>query len=247
VWRARAEIAARQGRWTDALAAAREGVAARPLVGKEWLILAVCAGRAGEEVEARTAAEEAMRRDPTLPEAAYLAGLWSWKSGRRAEAAERMRAAIALDSSYRAPVLASGRLRIPGSRPDSLPGTLFEGVRRAGLVTSPARPKLEEFEQMESPARVLSRTDPPIPDSLAARMRPSNLHLQVLIDRTGHVVMHELPWFSPEQLHPAYLAELLRASRSWTFIPARKGGEASPVWATISYNIRPSPPAQRSP
>ena len=100
---------------------------------------------------------------------------------------------------------------------------------------------------MDSPARVLSRSDPPIPDSLASKMKPNDLHLQVLIDASGHAVLHELPWFTSDQLHPAYLAELLRASTRWTFIPARLRGEAAPVWATISYNIRPNPSAPRSP
>ena len=100
---------------------------------------------------------------------------------------------------------------------------------------------------MDSPARVLSRSDPPIPDSLASRMKPNDLHLQVLIDASGHVVLHELPWFTSEQLHPAYLAELLHASTRWTFIPARVRGVPTPVWATISYNIRPTPSAPRNP
>jgi len=247
VWRARAEVQAALGHWDEALAAARECVAARPLSGKEWLVLAVCAGRSGHDGESRTAAEEAMRRDPTLPEAAYLAGLWSWRSGRRAEAAERFRAAVTLDSSYHAAVLASVRMRIPGSQPDSLPSVFFVGARAPALVTSSARPKLEEFVQMDSPARVLSRTDPPIPDSLLAKMKPNDLHLQVLIDASGHVVLHELPWFTSEQLHPAYLAELLHSSVHWTFLPARLRGEAAPVWATISYNIRPTLAAPRSP
>jgi tetratricopeptide (TPR) repeat protein len=244
VWRARAEVSARQQRWPAAAEAARAAVEARPMAGKEWLLLAVCAGQAGLDDEARRAADEAWHRDPTVPEAHYLAGLWAWRDGRRVEAQERFRAAVALDSSYRAPALALVRVRLPGTRPDPLPTEALTGVRRAALLTAPERPKIEEFVQMDLPARVVSRRDPPIPDSLAARMKPNNLLLQILIDERGRVVLHELPWFTPDQLHPAYLAELLSASLDWRFVPARKGGAAQPVWAMIKYEIRPVPPAK---
>src|SRR5439155_105707 len=85
-----------------ALAAAAEAcVAARPLAGKEWLILAVCAGHDGDLEASRRAASAAVDLDPTLPEAQYLHGLLAWRDGRRAEAQDRFRTAIALDSTYR--------------------------------------------------------------------------------------------------------------------------------------------------
>ena len=51
IWRARAEVAATRRRWEEATIAARQCVAARPVSGKEWLLLAICAGRAGWAAE----------------------------------------------------------------------------------------------------------------------------------------------------------------------------------------------------
>jgi hypothetical protein len=247
IWRARAEVAARRGRWREATEAARVAVASRPLSGKEWLILAVAAGQAGLDAEAAQAAEAAKRRDPTLPEAFYLSGLWAWRDGRRAEAQESFRRAVALDSSYGEPALALVKARLPGTRPDPLPTEPFTGARRVALLTSSEQPKVEEFEQMDTPARVASRRDPPIPDSLAAAMQPNDLLLQILIDDRGRVVLHDLPWFTPLELHPDYLSQILAASLDWRFVPARRSGVARSIWATIKYEIRPQPPTTRKP
>src|SRR6185369_6108405 len=142
------------GRWHEARQAAEVAVAARPLAGKEWLLLAVCAGREGDRGAAETAAARAAVLDPTLPEARYLAGLFAWRGGRRAAAQSEFRAAVALDSSYRAPALALVRSRLPGAAPDSLPAEFLTGVREVGMLTSPMGPKLEEFVQMDTPASI---------------------------------------------------------------------------------------------
>lgn len=247
VWRARAEVAARQGRWQEATDAARVAVASRPMSGKEWLVLAVYAGHAGLDAESAMAADEAKRRDPTLPEAFYLSGLWSWRGGRRAEALVSFARAVELDSSYGEPALAMMKARLPGMRPEPLPTEVFSGIRRAALLTSSEQPKVEEFEQMDTPARVSIRRDPPIPDSLAALMQPNDLLLQILIDARGRVVLNDLPWFTPAELHPDYLSQILAASLEWRFIPARRTGEPRAIWATIKYEIRPTTPTTRKP
>lgn len=247
LWRARSEVAARQGRWREAADAARVAVASRPMSGKEWLVLAVYAGQAGLDAEATRAADEARRRDPTLPEAFYLSGLWAWRDGRRAEALESFRRAVRLDSSYGEPALAMIKARLPGTRPDPLPTEVFSGARRVALLTSTEQPKVEEFEQMDTPARVVSRRDPPIPDSLSSAMQPNDLLLQILIDERGRVVLNDLPWFTPAELHPEYLSQILAASLDWRFIPARRTGEARAIWATIKYEIRPTTPTTRKP
>ena len=105
------------GRWQEALEAARRGVAARPLSGKEWLILAIAAGHAGQSDEAVASARKALELDPSLPEAHYLDGLHEWKAGRRNAAQAAFRAALELDSSYRAPAIALVRSQAPRHRP----------------------------------------------------------------------------------------------------------------------------------
>ena len=236
VARARAELDAALGRWEEATVAARAAVAARPLAGKEWLVLAVCAGRAGHADEARAAADQAATLDPSLPEALYLSGLWAWKAGHRAGAQQRFRAAVALDSSYREPAFALVRSRLPGAPPDTLPAEILTGVRAVGLLTSPLGPKVEEYVQMDHPATIVRQELIPIPDSLGARLEPVRLVLPILVDERGRAVLHELPWFSPDQLPSAVVALLAQSLPAWRFTPARRLDRPHRVWASVSVH-----------
>jgi tetratricopeptide (TPR) repeat protein len=235
--RARAEVAATLGRWNDALAAARLAVAARPLAGKEWLILAVCAGRAGSPMEAAAAAERARFLDPTLPEAHYLNGLYQWKSGRRSVAQTEFRAAIGLDSTYRAPALALVRVRLPSARPDSLPSELLTGVRETGLVTSPMRPKLEEFLQADTPGALVDEQDPVLPDSVRAAITATDMALPIFLDERGRIVLHEMPWFEPSRMPEAAVSLWIGSLPRWRFEPAMKNGVPLRVWTTVQIHF----------
>ncbi len=97
--RGRAELALRLRRWDEALLAAKAAVRARPLSGRDHLLLAVIAGRAGDGVTARREADVAVSLDPMLPEALYLRGLWAWRDGRHSAAREDFRLAIARDGT----------------------------------------------------------------------------------------------------------------------------------------------------
>jgi tetratricopeptide (TPR) repeat protein len=239
VARARMEVASALGRWSDAHEAARQAVAARPLAGKEWLALALTAARDGADEEMRLAAGNAARLDPSLPEAQYVAGLLDWRAGRRSEAQERFRAAVGLDSSYREAALALVRAQLPGSRPDTLPAVLLTGVRRAGLLTSPARPKLEEFEQMDSPAAITKRGQPQMPESITAGLGDIELILPVLVDEHGRAVLHDLPWFPQANLPEAAVGAIVASLPEWRFHPATKNGLPQRVWAAVQYTYRP--------
>jgi tetratricopeptide (TPR) repeat protein len=241
--RARAEVAATLGRWDRAHEAAIACVAARPLAGKEWHILAVCAGRDGQPGEARLAAHYATSLDPTLPEAAYLSGVHEWRASRRAQAQALFRAAVALDSTWQLPALALVRSRLPGTPADSLPTALLTGVRAVGLLTSPLGPKLEEFVQMDLPATILHRGEPHMPDSLMAHHAPVTLDLTVLVDERGRAVLHELPWFEQTELPAAAVAALVGSLTDWRFRPAMKDNAPHRVWATVEYNYSVHPPA----
>ena len=240
VARARAEVAAALGRWGEAHAAAILAVAARPMAGKEWLVLAISAAHDGTPGEAQLAAEMARRLDPTLPEAQYLAGLLDWRAGRRNEAQAGFRAAVALDSTYRDAAIALVRSRLPGAAPDTLPTALLVGAREAGLLTSPVRPKLEEFVQMDSPALIVKRGPSQVPESLTTQVRRLDLILPVLVDERGRAVLNELPWFSPATLPAPVVSALLAGLPEWRFSPARRNGAAQRVWAAVQYSYRPS-------
>jgi tetratricopeptide (TPR) repeat protein len=231
--RARAEVAAALGRWTEARDAARVAVQMHPLAGVEHAILSVCAARAGDLELARDAAHAALALDPALPEAHDLAGLWEWRDGHRAAALEQFRAGVALDSADVPAALGLMRARLPGAAPDSFPTTLLRGIREAGLVTSPVGPKLEQFEQMDTPAIVLRRDLLPISDSLAHGLAPLHLILPILVDRNGRAAYHELPWFSARDLPGPVVARILESVPTWRFRPAVRGGELRAVWASV--------------
>lgn len=235
--RARAELAAARGDWRVAAENARAGVAARPVAGKEWLILAVCAGHDGDLEGARAAARRAMELDPTLPEARYVSGLLAWRDGRRAEAQDLFRSTLALDSTYSAAATALVRCRLPFARPDSLPASLFVGIREAGLLTSAARPKLEEFVQMDTPAIIAKPIYAAMPDSLRKILPRLSMTLPILVDTRGRVVLHELPWFEESRLPAAALSVLLSSLPLWQFSPALRHGTPQAVWTAIPLSL----------
>jgi tetratricopeptide (TPR) repeat protein len=232
--RARAEVAAAQGRWDDALEAARACVAARPLEGKEWLVLAVCAARAGRMDEGAAAARQAAFLDPPLPEAQYVAGLYAWRAGRRTEAAESFARAMALDSTYRAAALARTRAELPFGSPPEFPTGFLIGDREAALLTSRVGPKLENNELTDTPPSAFQFTNVVIPDSLGWRPPGPSMQLAALIGTQGRIVLHEMPWFSPV-LMPEQVVSLVNAMMpAWAFQPATRYGSPQASWTTLS-------------
>jgi hypothetical protein len=235
VARARAEVDARLGRWTDARAAAQRAVAERPLAGREWLVAAVCAGRAGDDDAAEREARQAAYLDPMLPEAHYLVGLFEWRAGRRSQALERFAAAASLDSLYEPSVRARRRLRFfPGAAPDSLPATFLTRGREAGLLASPVGPKLETLPQVDRFATVLERTMVPIPDSLQIEMRPVRIVLPILVDEDGRAVLIDLPWIAPDDLPAPFVALLFESLSVWRFVPAQRYDQPVRSWSAVS-------------
>ncbi len=239
VARARAEVAATLGRWSDAREAARQAVDARERCGKEWLILAVCAGRVGDLEEAGRAAHTAAWLDPTLPEAFYLSGLYDWRAGHHAAAQQAFRAAVALDSAYREPALALVRSRLPGVQPDTLPAELLTGVREVGLLTSPARPKREEFVQVDVSPTIVRQEILPLPDSLRGRVALGEIYLPILVDERGRAALHELPWSNADQLPDPVLRIVLESLREWRFTPAVRLGKPQRAWANVRIRLNP--------
>lgn len=237
--RARAEVAASLGRWKDARDAARLAVRARPLAGKEWLILGVAAGRAGDAAESAAALDSALYYDPSLPEAHYLSGLVAWRSGRRAEAQSRFRRAVELDSSYRAPAFALVRSRLPSAAPDTLPGTYLEGVRAAGLLTSNVGPKLEIFVQNDVTPELIEAAEWPTPDSLRGTFKEARMALQILVDERGRIVLHDLPWFDRSLLPAPLVGHMAGTLPRWRYEPARKSGEPRAAWTTVHLTFVP--------
>ena len=145
-----------------------------------------------------------------------------------------------LDSSYRSPALALVRSKLPGVPPDTLPAQFFNGIREADLLTSPVRPKQEEFVQMDVPADAIRQDNPPVPDSLKGTFTEARLSLAILIDERGRVVLHDLPWFDPALLPEPLVSLTTRQLSQWRFKPATKLGVPQRIWSMVMVTIPPN-------
>jgi hypothetical protein len=242
VARARAELALARRDWKEAAAMASRAAVARPLSGKEALLLALTAGHAGDAELGQAAATWAAYLEPWLPEAHYLAGLWAWRDGRRGEAREWLEGAAAVDSTWRVPVLALARLSLPGSRPDSLPTRFLHGERACAVLTSSRRPKQEEYIQFDKLPNLVFNPQPPPPDSVRALLnlkKPTQIYVQVLVSERGVPLMMELPWVTEAHVPPAVVHHVLEQVGHWRFLPAVKFGKPDRTWASVEYVLQP--------
>jgi hypothetical protein len=242
VARARAELAFARHDWKEATAMASRAANARPLSGKEALLLALAASHSGDAELGQAAASWAAYLEPWLPEAHYLAGLWAWRNGRRAEAREWLRAAVTADSSWRLPVLALARLTLPGSRPDSLPTRFLHGARACAILTSSHRPKQEEYIQFDKlPSLVFNPQTQP-PDSVRTQLhlkQATQIYVQVLVSEKGAPLLYELPWVTEEHVPAAVVHHVMDQIGSWRFLPAVKFAKPYRTWASVEYVLQP--------
>jgi tetratricopeptide (TPR) repeat protein len=242
VWRTRTELAALTGHWDLALASARRAVAARRLSGPEWYVRALCAAHLGLWDEARSCDGMALELDATLPEAHELAGLLAWREGRRGDAREQLKTALALDSTYARPALGLLRLRLPAAPPDTLPAELFEGVRRAALLTAPEGPRPEVFNQNESVPVLTHRVVTADMDTtgLVLKTVPRvRLTLLILVDTRGHAALTDVPEYTENDVAPAKVSRILATLPDWRFKPAMRGGRPVPCWVGYEFVIIP--------
>jgi len=242
VARARAELALARRDWPGMLHMASIAASARPLSGKEALLVALAASHSGDEAYGEAAAAWAAFLEPWLPEAHYLSGLWAWRHGRRAEARASLETAAALDSSWRDPVLALSRLALPGSRPDSFPTRFLTGARACAMLTSPRRPKQEEYIQFDrTPMLVFNPTTQP-PESLVALMnlkKSTQLYLQVLVSEKGEPLMAELPYVTEAKVPAGVVNHVLNQIGTWRFVAARKFDKPQRSWASVEFVVKP--------
>jgi len=240
--RARAELALARRDWPSMLHMASVAASARPLSGKEALLVALAASHSGDEAYGEAAAAWAAYLEPWLPEAHYLSGLWAWRHGRRAEARASLATAAALDSSWRDPVLALARLAIPGSRPDSFPTRFLTGARACAMLTSPRRPKHEEYVQFDHTPMLVFNPQTQPSDSLRSLMnikKPTQLYLQVLVSEKGEPLMAELPYVTEAKVPASVVNHVLNQIGNWRFVAARKFDKPQRSWASVEFLVRP--------
>lgn len=242
VARARAELALSRGDWNEALRMANRSAEARPLSGKDMLLVALAASRMGDGEYGEAAANYAAYLEPWLPEAWHLAGIWAWRNGRRSEARERFATAATIDSTWRDPVLAMARLQLPGTRADSLPARFLYGARACAILTSAKRPKREEFEQFDVTPKLAFNPMSQPDDSLRARMhlrKPLQVFVQVLVGEQGQPLLVELPYVTEERFPAGVVHHVLRQIGDWRFIAARKFDKPQRSWASVEYVLQP--------
>ncbi len=242
VARARAELALARRDWREAMAMASRSATARPLSGKEALLLAVAAGKAGDARLSEAAAAWAAYLEPWLPEAHYLSGVWAWRNGRRDEARASLQTAAALDSSWRDPVLALARLRLPGMPADSLPTRFLYGRRASAQLTSAKRPKQEEYIQFDTTPMLAFNPMTQPPDSLRAQLhlkKPTQIYLQVLVSEQGKPLLVELPYVTEAQVPAAIVNHVVSVVGGWRFVAARRFEKPQRSWASVQYVLQP--------
>lgn len=242
VARARAELALLCGRPADGLADARRAAEANPCSAADHLLLGLIAARAGQDGPARLACRRAVALSPALPEAQYLLGLLAWRDGDRGAAREAFEAAIGRDSSFREPALALVRLRLPGTRPDSLPGFFLTGPRRIGVLTLPDGPKLEENPYNDQLPAIYGQPVLTLSDSLQAIMalqKPIHLYVTALVDPAGRTQLTDLPWLPEGRFPVGFVGAVNSAAAQWSFRPAVKVGHPAPAWASVELIINP--------
>jgi len=240
--RARAELALARRDWREAVAMANRSAQARPLSGKEALLLALAASHSGDAALGEAAANWAAYLEPWLPEAHYLSGIWAWRNGRRAEARDAFEHAAAIDSSWRDPVLALARLSLPGSRPDTLPVRYLTGARACSQLTSARRPKQEEYIQFDRTPALVFNPQPQPPDSLRRLLnlkKPTTVFVQVLVSETGQALLLELPYVTEAQVPASVVNFIQDQVGRWRFIPAIKFEKPQRSWASVQYTLQP--------
>lgn len=240
--RARAELALQRRDWAEAVRMASRAATARPLSGKEALLLAVAASHAEDAKLGEAAATWASYLEPWLPEAHFLSGLWAWRGGRRGEAREELETAAALDSNWRQPALALARLQLPGMAADSLPTRFLNGVRSCAMLTSSRRPKQEEFVQFDATPMLAFNPQSQPDDTLRAAMhltKPTKVYVQVLVSEGGRPLLAELPYLTEAEVPAGVIHHVLDQVGTWRFVPARKFDKPQRSWASVEYELKP--------
>ena len=110
------------------------------------------------------------------------------------------------------------------------------------MVTSPRRPKQEEFVQFDRTPMLVFNPQSQPPDSLLALMhlkKPTQLYLQVLVSEKGAPLMAELPYVTDSKVPAGVVNHMLNQIGNWRFMAARKFDKPQRSWASVEYVVKP--------
>ncbi len=125
---------------------------------------------------------------------------------------------------------------------DSLPTRFLTGVRRCAMLTSPRRPKQEEFVQFDSNPMLAFNPQTQPDDTLRAQMhlkKRTQVFVQVLVSEAGRPLLAELPWMTEAQVPAGVVHHVLNQIAGWHFVPARKFTKPQRAWASAEYWLEP--------
>jgi len=98
----------------------------------------------------------------------------------------------------------------------------------------PVGPFFELRDVNETP-RVATRVEPQVPDDLRDRQLNEVVIVRVLVTQTGHPLMINL--LRKSKAGPSLDSAIVAAVKQWTFVPARKRGEAVSCWFHVGVPV----------
>ena len=81
-----------------------------------------------------------------------------------------------------------------------------------------------------------ARVEPQVPDDLRGRSLNEVVIVRVLVTQTGHPLLVSLLRRSKAGL--SLDNAIVAAVKQWTFVPARKRGEAVSCWHTVAVTVK---------
>jgi protein TonB len=99
---------------------------------------------------------------------------------------------------------------------------------------APVGPFFELRDVNETP-RVATRVDPQVPDDLRDRQLNEVVIVRVLVTQTGHPLMINL--LRKSKAGPSLDNAIVAAVKQWTFVPARRRGEAVSCWFHVGVPV----------
>jgi protein TonB len=171
-----------------------------------------------------------------LPSAASGAGQPPASSARqpRVTSAPKKTGAQATASQPVAPVLEFSPMTVA---PLAAPPTSTPPVpepQQLVAVEAPAG-RLFETSEVDQAPRIVTRTEPQLPTSLAGRAVNDVVVVRILVSHTGHPFRVSL--LRRSRLGSSVDEAVVAAVKQWTFSPARKRGEAVSCWFNFGVSL----------
>jgi len=126
---------------------------------------------------------------------------------------------------------------VPAPAPEVAPPVAAAPAPAPEPPPAPVGPFFELRDVNETP-RVATRVEPQVPDDLRDRQLNEVVIVRVLVTQTGHPLMINL--LRKSKAGPTLDHAIVAAVKQWTFVPARKRGEAVSCWFHVGVPVSTS-------